>query len=188
MHRLVNLNTEETFLRQDKNNCIKHRCVSVNHKSIRHLCASSDLPGFLRGLWCLLKLYRQAVRHKGGKLYLMGSLVALSLTVEEKEEWVLSSNRKDSGGLTVSEQGMQVRLRSPEMTNTTLDRISSRCFKYESLFTFRFPSVFQQVFIGDREVASLKPSSLPVWPFRRVQLPGRGVGCLVIPNRTETHH
>ena len=28
---------------------------------------------------------------------LIGSLVALSFTVEEKEEWVLSSNRKDSG-------------------------------------------------------------------------------------------
>lgn len=34
--------------------------------------------------------------------YLMGSLVALSLTVEEKEEWVLSSTRKDNGGFTVS--------------------------------------------------------------------------------------
>ena len=34
----------------------------------------------------------------------MGSLVALSLTVEEKEEWVLSSNRKDSGGVIVSEE------------------------------------------------------------------------------------
>lgn len=48
----------------------------------------------------------------GRKLYLMGSLVALSLTVEEKEEWVLSSNRKDKAGFTVSNQDMEVRLRT----------------------------------------------------------------------------
>lgn len=57
------------------------------------------------------------------KLYLMGSLVALSLTVEEKEEWVLSSNRKDNGGFTVSKQDMEVRFRTLKGTNTlVLDR------------------------------------------------------------------
>lgn len=44
-----------------------------------------------------------------GKMYLMGSLVALSLTVEEKEEWVLSSNRKDSAAFAVSEWNTDVR-------------------------------------------------------------------------------
>lgn len=41
----------------------------------------------------------------------MGSLVALSLTVEEKEEWVLSSNRKDNAAFAVSKQDMEVRLK-----------------------------------------------------------------------------
>lgn len=31
----------------------------------------------------------------------MGSLVALSFTVEEKDEWVLSSNKKASGAFTL---------------------------------------------------------------------------------------
>lgn len=54
----------------------------------------------------------------------MGSLVALSLTVEEKEEWVLSSNRKDNAGFTVSKQTTEVRLRTVKETNTlVLDRI-----------------------------------------------------------------
>ena len=37
-------------------------------------------------------------------MYLMGSLVALSFTVDEKDEWVLSSNRKDSGYLAASRE------------------------------------------------------------------------------------
>lgn len=39
----------------------------------------------------------------GGKAYLMASLVALSFTVEEKEECVLSSKRKDRIGFARSE-------------------------------------------------------------------------------------
>lgn len=59
----------------------------------------------------------------------MGSLVALSLTVEEKEECVLSSNRKDSGGFTVSKQDMEVRLRILKETNTSvLDRMLTYCY------------------------------------------------------------
>lgn len=49
----------------------------------------------------------------------MDSLVALSLTVEENEEWVLSSNRKDSGGFTESEHGDQIN--RGEQYSTELD-------------------------------------------------------------------
>ena len=42
------------------------------------------------------------------------------MTVEEKEECVLSSNRKDSGGFTVSKQDMEVRLRTLKETNTSV--------------------------------------------------------------------
>lgn len=42
-------------------------------------------------------------QQRGRKHDLMGSLVALSLTVEEKEECVLSSNRKDNAAFAVSE-------------------------------------------------------------------------------------
>lgn len=46
------------------------------------------------------------------------------MTVEEKEEWVLSSNRKDNAGFTVSKQTTEVRLRTVKETNTlVLDRI-----------------------------------------------------------------
>lgn len=47
----------------------------------------------------------QRQRGQGGRtFYLMCSLVALSLTVEEKEEWVLSSNRKGNADLAVSKR------------------------------------------------------------------------------------
>lgn len=98
--------------------------------------------------------------------YLMGSLVALSLTVEEKEEWVLSSNRKDSAAFAVSEGDTQVRLRTLKETKTSV--------AYCDL-TFGLASVFQQVLVGNGEVASLEPPPLPVGPFSWVQLPGRRV-------------
>lgn len=52
--------------------------------------------------------------------YLMDSLVALSLTVEEKEEWVLSSNRKDSGGFTASESNGKSQKWEEKSQNTPL--------------------------------------------------------------------
>lgn len=50
------------------------------------------------------------------------------MTVEEKEEWVLSSNRKDNAAFAVSKQDVEVRLRTPKETNTLiLDRIWAFC-------------------------------------------------------------
>lgn len=49
----------------------------------------------------------------------MGSLVALSLTVEEKEEWVLSSNRKGRAAFAVSKGDTEVRLRTLQETKTS---------------------------------------------------------------------
>lgn len=57
-----------------------------------------------------LKAGTEISRYK--TFYLMGSLVALSLTVEEKEEWVLSSNRKDNAAFAVSKQDIEVRLKT----------------------------------------------------------------------------
>lgn len=87
---------------------------------MRHSCAffrTSRLPErdmmFTKGLQAGREL-----GERGRKLYLMGSLVALSFTVEEKEEWVLSSNKKDNAAFTVSKQNMEVRLRTPKQTHT----------------------------------------------------------------------
>lgn len=97
----------------------------------------------------------------------MGSLVALSLTVEEKEECVLSSNRKDNAAFAVSEAHKDFRANGHSV-HTATAKVSS--------FTFRLASVFQQVFVWNSEVAPLEAPPLPVWPFCGVQLPGRWVG------------
>lgn len=98
----------------------------------------------------------------------MGSLVALSLTVEEKEECVLSSNRKDNAAFAMSRK------------TTSLDEtalfLSARLLLKRRLFTFGLASVFQQVFVWNGEVTSLESPPLPVGPFCWVQLPGRWVG------------
>lgn len=102
MHRLVNLRTKRHFSYKTCTIWTKQAKCSTRWWDIH--VPSSDPPGCLRGIWCLLNAYRQAQRQRGRKLYLMGSLVALSLTVEEKEEWVLSSNRKDNAAFAVSKQ------------------------------------------------------------------------------------
>lgn len=56
-------------------------------------------------------LVEQVVVHdarRARRPHLIDSLVALSLTVEEKEECVLSSNRKDNAAFAGSEQDNQV--------------------------------------------------------------------------------
>lgn len=97
----------------------------------------------------------------------MGSLVALSLTVEENEECVLSSNRKDNAAFAVSEADKDFRPKG-HFVHTATSKLS--------FFTFRLASVFQQVFVWNSEVAPLEAPPLPVWPFCGVQLPGRWVG------------
>lgn len=52
--------------------------------------------------------------------------------------------------------------------------------------TFTLAPVLQQVLVGYREVASLESPSLPIGSLGWVQLPGRRVGSLVVPHRTET--
>lgn len=69
----------------------------------------------------------------------MGSLVALSLTVEEKEEWVLSSNRKDSAGFTVSKQGGQIKDTKGDKRTSARHIATTK----KGLFTFRLTSVFE---------------------------------------------
>lgn len=52
--------------------------------------------------------------------------------------------------------------------------------------TFTLASVLQQVLVGYGEVASLESPSLAIGSLGWVQLPGRRVGSLVVPHRTET--
>lgn len=51
--------------------------------------------------------------------------------------------------------------------------------------TFRLAPVFQQVLVGYGEVAPLEPPTLAIGSLGWVQLPGRRVGGLVVPHRTE---
>lgn len=126
MHRLVNLRTRRHFSDKKLNKANTPLKCSTSWWDI-HM-PPSDPPGCLRGIWCLLKSYRQVDRQRHRKFYLMGSLVALSLTVEEKEEWVLSSNRKDNAAFAVSKQDAEVRLRTPKETNAlVLGRIWAFC-------------------------------------------------------------
>lgn len=66
----------------------------------------------------------------------MGSLVALSFTVDEKEEWVLSSNRKDNAAFGVSIKIMG--FRSKAWRKSDLCHIVKMVF-----FTFGFASIFE---------------------------------------------
>lgn len=72
------------------------------------------------------------------------------MTVEEKDEWVLSSNRKDNGGFTVSKQDIEVILRKLKQREFFPNSKWGKGF-----FTFSLTSVFEQVFVRDGEVASL---------------------------------
>lgn len=84
MHRLVNLKARKP------QNLGKPAFFSFSRTS----CYSHPLPE---------SLLPESDLMLAKNVYLMGSLVALSLTVEEKEECVLSSNRKDNAAFAVSE-------------------------------------------------------------------------------------
>lgn len=94
MHRLVNLRTKK---RRVKERPGKKKHLSVDKTFIFKLqLILADCQGY--------NIYSRLRDRQSRDLYLMGSLVALSLTVEENEECVFSSNRNDRGGFTESKK------------------------------------------------------------------------------------
>lgn len=59
--------------------------------------------------------------------------------------------------------------------------------KPKKTMTVKFASVFEQIFVGDGQVAALQASPLSVWPFSGIQLPWGGVRRRIVPHRPNTY-
>lgn len=77
--------------------------------------------------------------------YLIDSLAALSFTVDEKEEWVLSSKRYESGGLTTSAEEKNTYY----LYLTTTVTCSINMLSRKATITFGFLSVPEEILVGN---------------------------------------